>query len=107
MTFRFTGTLVGSIVGAVVTAVALASFTWLPDEAWPLLVTNVSAWLGFWAMQDWYQGFPTRVGLALTNGLLILSAAVQWSIVGLIYDLGHHFWASQGNSTASNTRARR
>jgi hypothetical protein len=49
---------------------------------------RLAAWLGFWAMGDWYQGFPLRVSATMTNLLLVLAGALQWGLVGLAWDLG-------------------
>ncbi len=81
------GTFAGLVGGAVVTAVGLGFFTLMADKTWPLRVTQVSSWLGFWAMNDWYSEFPTNVNTTLTNVLLVLAGAVQWAAVGLVYDL--------------------
>lgn len=59
-------------------------------------VMQVSAWLGFWAMRDWYQGFPIDVSAAKTNSLLVLAGALQWGLVGLIYDLGRLLVTDRG-----------
>lgn len=56
-----------------VTAVGLGFFTLMADKTWPLRVTQVSSWLGFWAMNDWYSEFPTNVNTTLTNVLLVLA----------------------------------
>ena len=90
MAFRSSlkGTLTGLAGGAVVTAVGLGFFTLMVDKTWPMRVVQVSSWLGFWAMNDWYSELPTNVNTTVTNALLVLAGALQWAVVGLIYDLG-------------------
>jgi hypothetical protein len=89
MSYRisFRGTLTGLIVGSTVTTLGIEFLTLLVEKTWPMRVTEVSAWLGFWAMRNWYQGFPIDVGIATTNSLLVLAGALQWGLLGLIWDL--------------------
>ena len=88
-------TLIGLIGGAVVTALALGFFALMADKTWPMRVMKVSAWIGFWAMSDWYTGFPTNVNTKVTNALLVLAGAVQWATAGLVYDLGRRILANR------------
>ncbi len=82
------GMLCGLFAGSAVTAIGLACFSLSADKTWPFQVTQLSAWLGFWVMQDWYQGFPVGISVAKTNSLLILAGGLQWGLVGLAFDLG-------------------
>jgi hypothetical protein len=82
-----------------VTAAGIASFHSAADKTWPLRATEVSAWLGFWVMRDWYPGcFPINVSAANTNALLVVFGAVQGAVVGLVYDLLRRFLASRKKS---------
>ena len=93
--FSLKGTLVGLVGGAAVTAVGIGFFTVMVDKTWPMRVMQISSWLGFWAMSDWYGGFPTNVNTTLTTMLLVLAGALQWAAVGLLYDLSSRFWLSR------------
>ena len=86
-------------MGTAVTAVGIGFFTLAVDKAGPMRVMQASAWLGLWAMRDWYQGFPIDVSLARTNSLLVLAGALQWGLVGLIWDLGRLFFTKSRTLT--------
>ena len=81
------GTLAGLVSGMAVTLVGLGLFALLGDRAWVLRMTQVSAGLGYWAMRDWYTGFPVSVSLGKTNTLLVLAGGMQWGLVELLCDL--------------------
>jgi len=88
--FKFRGTLTGLIVGTTGMIFALAFLNLYGERVWLIQLVKGSAWLGFQVLGSLFEGHQLKVSLAMDNALLVLLGAVQWGLVGSIYDLARH-----------------
>ncbi len=96
---KLRGALTGFAFGAAVTGGLIVFFTLAVDKTWPVRLLRVFDWLALWSVSNFCAGcFPVPASAVNSNSLLILAVAIQWAIVGILWDLGRLLLIASRNS---------